>query len=178
VLLAIALAAGCGSRDTRPSVLTGAGAPATTATPPPAPPAETGPDISRLDEEGALGTDVYDADALSEGGPLADVRFELDSSALSEAARQTLAGHAAWLKSHPSARITVEGHCDERGTVDYNLALGEQRARAVREYLVDLGISPGRLRTLSFGKEKPLDPASNEAAWAVNRRAHFVVAGR
>ena len=117
------------------------------------------------------------ADANTEGGPLADIRFELDSSALSDAARQTLGQHAAWLKAHAGVRVTIEGHCDDRGTVDYNLALGEHRARAAKEYLVSLGVAPGRLRTLSFGKEKPLDPGANEAAWARNRRAHFVVAG-
>ncbi len=117
------------------------------------------------------------ADANTEGGPLADIRFELDSSALTDAARQTLGQHAAWLKAHAGARVTIEGHCDDRGTVDYNLALGEHRARAAKDYLVSLGVAAGRLHTVSFGKEKPLDPGSDEAAWAKNRRAHFVVAG-
>jgi peptidoglycan-associated lipoprotein len=117
------------------------------------------------------------ADANTEGGPLADIRFELDSSALSDAARQTLGQHAAWLKAHAGARVTIEGHCDARGTVEYNLALGEHRARAARDYLVSLGVATGRLHTVSFGKEKPLDPGNDDAAWAKNRRAHFVVAG-
>jgi peptidoglycan-associated lipoprotein len=117
------------------------------------------------------------ADANTEGGPLADIRFDLDSSNLSDAARQVLGQHAVWLKDHPRAQVTIEGHCDERGTVDYNLALGEGRARSARDYLASLGVDPGRLRTVSFGKEKPLDPSANEAAWSKNRRAHFVVTG-
>jgi peptidoglycan-associated lipoprotein len=134
--------------------------------------------VGRL-SDGALGSEAMmpPADANTEGGPLADIRFELDSSALSDAARQTLGQHAGWLKAHAGARVTIEGHCDERGTVDYNLALGEHRARAVMEHLVSLGVAAGRLHTVSFGKEKPLDPGSDEAAWAKNRRAHFVVAG-
>jgi len=179
VLLVAASLVACGGKK-RPPVLSGAGdASASTKAPPPAPePADTRPDVDRLADEGALGSDTLaPADANTEGGPLADIHFDLDSSALGDAARQTLGQHAEWLKAHPTARVTVEGHCDERGTVDYNLALGEQRARSAREYLVGLGVAPERLRPVSFGKEKPLDAASNEAAWARNRRAHFVVAG-
>jgi peptidoglycan-associated lipoprotein len=120
--------------------------------------------------EGAAGSDLS-----GEGGPLEDVHFDLDSSALTDAARATLEKHALWLQSHRDSRVTIEGHCDERGTVEYNLALGEQRARAVRDYLLSLGVSTTRLRTASFGKERPLDPASTEEAWAKNRRAHFAV---
>lgn len=175
VLLALGLASCHGGK--RPPALTGAqtGAPKA---PPTAPAADTGPDVGRLANEGALGSDVMPpADANSEGGPLADIRFELDSSALTDAARQTLGQHALWLKAHANARVTIEGHCDDRGTVDYNLALGEHRARAAKDYLVSLGVATGRLHTVSFGKEKPLDPGNDEAAWAKNRRAHFVVAG-
>jgi len=141
--------------------------------------ADTRPDVDRLANEGAYGSDLSmpGADMSTEGGPLADVHFDLDSAALNEAAQATLAAHAVWLKSHAGARVTVEGHCDERGTTDYNLALGEQRARAARDYLVGLGISANRLQAVSFGKEKPVDTSSNEEAWARNRRAHFVVAG-
>jgi len=144
-------------------------------------PADSGPDVGRLDSDGAYGSDLGampGADVSTEGGPLADIRFDLDSAALSEQARSILAGHASWLKTNGRSVVTVEGHCDERGTTDYNLALGEQRARAAREYLVGLGVSGDRLRAVSFGKEKPVDPASTEDAWAKNRRAHFVVAGR
>jgi peptidoglycan-associated lipoprotein len=144
-------------------------------------PADSGPDVGRLDSDGAYGSDLGSmppADMSTEGGPLADIRFDLDSAALSEEARSILAGHAGWLKTNSRSVVTVEGHCDERGTTDYNLALGEQRAQAAREYLIGLGISGDRLRAVSFGKEKPVDPASTEEAWARNRRAHFVVAGR
>ena len=94
---------------------------------------------------------------------------------LTDEARAILEKHALWLQNHRSAKVAIEGHCDERGTVDYNLALGEQRARAARDYLVSLGVAGDRLTTVSYGKERPLDPASNEAAWAKNRRAHFLV---
>ena len=83
--------------------------------------------------------------------------------------------HAQWLQQHPETRVTIEGHCDERGTVEYNLALGDLRSQSVREYLVSLGVAADRITTVSFGKERPLDAARNEAAFARNRRAHFVV---
>jgi peptidoglycan-associated lipoprotein len=177
--LAVAVAA-CGGGK-RPPALSTAPPPASAATRPsePAGVPDTGPDVGRLDNEGAIGSDLMpSADANTEGGPLADIRFDLDSSALNDAARQTLGQHFVWLKDHAGASVTIEGHCDDRGTVDYNLALGEQRARAAKDYLASLGVDPGRLRTVSFGKEKPLDPSANEAAWARNRRAHFVVSGR
>jgi peptidoglycan-associated lipoprotein len=177
VLLAVGLAS-C-HHGKRPSALTGAPGGSSSRMPPPiAPPPDAGPDVGRLANEGAIGSDVMPpADANTEGGPLADIHFDLDSSTLNDAARQTLGQHAAWLKAHAGARVTVEGHCDERGTVEYNLALGEHRARAAIEYLVSLGVAGSRLHTVSFGKEKPLDPGTGEAAWARNRRAHFVVAG-
>ena len=83
--------------------------------------------------------------------------------------------HALWLQGQRDARVTIEGHCDERGTVEYNLALGEQRARAVRDYLTSLGVAAARLKVVSYGKERPLDPGSDDAARARNRRAHFNV---
>ncbi|HEY6553594.1 MAG TPA: peptidoglycan-associated lipoprotein Pal [Vicinamibacteria bacterium] len=177
LVLAIGLAA-CGGGK-RPPALSGAPPPpSTTAAPEPAQPPDTGPDVDRLDNEGAFGSDLMpSADANTEGGPLADIRFDLDSANLSDAAREILGQHAVWLKDHARAQVTIEGHCDERGTVEYNLALGEGRARAARDYLASLGVDARRLRTVSFGKEKPLDPSANEAAWSKNRRAHFVVTG-
>jgi peptidoglycan-associated lipoprotein len=173
--LALGLASCHGGK--RPPALSGAPTGASTRTPPETPP-DAGPDVGRLANEGALGSELMPAaDANTEGGPLADIRFDLDSSTLSDAARQTLGQHAAWLKAHAGARVTIEGHCDDRGTVEYNLALGEHRARAARDYLASLGVASGRLHTVSFGKEKPLDTGSGEAAWARNRRAHFVVTG-
>jgi peptidoglycan-associated lipoprotein len=83
--------------------------------------------------------------------------------------------NAAFLKKNPKMKIQIEGHCDERGTVEYNLALGERRANNTKRYLVSLGITSDRISTISFGKEMPLDPGHNEEAWAKNRRAHIVV---
>ena len=106
---------------------------------------------------------------------LKDVLFEYDSAELSATMRASLEENADWLSRYPSVRILVEGHCDERGTVEYNLALGEGRARAVRDYLRDLGVGSGRMRIISYGKEFPLDPAHNEAAWRRNRRGHLEI---
>ncbi len=177
ILLAFGLSACHGGK--RPPALT-SGAPTsgstTTTTRTEAIP-DAGPDVGKLDNDAAFGSEMPAADANTEGGPLADIHFEFDSSALTDAARQTLGQHAGWLKAHAGTRVTVEGHCDDRGTVEYNLALGDHRARAVKDYLLSLGIAAGRLHTVSFGKEKPLDTGSGEAAWSRNRRAHFVVAG-
>jgi peptidoglycan-associated lipoprotein len=101
----------------------------------------------------------------------------LDSAALSAEATDLLQRHALWLKDHPGTRVTIEGHCDERGTAEYNFALGEQRARAVYDYLTSVGVQGTRLSTVSFGKERPLDPGQNEMAWAKNRRVHFAISG-
>lgn len=103
------------------------------------------------------------------------VFFELDSSAIGPEARTTLERQAFFLRKYPSVSVTVEGHCDERGTREYNLALGERRASAVRDYLVSLGIDPSRLTTISYGKERPVNPASTEQAWAENRRGVTVI---
>jgi peptidoglycan-associated lipoprotein len=110
---------------------------------------------------------------ITEAG-LERIHFEFDSFALSDAAKQTLNQNAEWLKANPTAKVTVEGHCDERGSDTYNLALGENRAKAAKNYLVTLGIAEDRINLISYGEEKPLDPASNEDAWAKNRRAEFV----
>ena len=112
---------------------------------------------------------------LNAEGHLKDVQFEYDSAMLSDTMRAILQENADWLSRFPSVRILVEGHCDERGTVEYNLALGEERARAVRDYLRDLGVGSGRMRIISYGKEFPLDPGRNEAAWRRNRRAHLEI---
>jgi peptidoglycan-associated lipoprotein len=132
-------------------------------------------DVQSIPNEGASGTDIAGGADFGEGGPLADIRFELDSAQLTDAARATLEKHALWLQGQRATTVTVEGHCDERGTTEYNLALGEQRARAAREYLVSLGVDPSLLRVVSYGKERPLDMGSDESAHARNRRAHFNV---
>jgi peptidoglycan-associated lipoprotein len=134
-----------------------------------------GPDVRPLEGDAMSGADIPGGTLVGEGGPLADIHFELDSAALTDGARGLLERHALWLQGQRDVRVTIEGHCDERGTVEYNLALGEQRARATREYLVSLGVAGDRLRIVSYGKERPLDPGSDEAAHARNRRAHFAV---
>ena len=106
------------------------------------------------------------------------VFFEYNSSAISTDAQHTLEKQAAWLKQYPNVNVTVEGHCDERGTREYNLALGERRALAAKTYLVSLGIPADRLRTVSYGKEFPFDAGHEEAAYVKNRRAHFVITAK
>ncbi len=103
------------------------------------------------------------------------VFFAFNSSELDEDARATVEGLAVWLNNNPAVTMTVEGNCDERGTREYNLALGERRASSVRDYLVALGINPSRLSIISFGKERPDVLGSNEYAWAQNRRDFFRV---
>lgn len=110
-----------------------------------------------------------------EGGPLKDINFAFDSYKLDSKAKDILKANADWLKANPNAKAQVEGHCDERGTNEYNMALGAHRARAGHDYLKGLGIQGSRLSTVSYGEEMPLDPGHNEAAWARNRRDHFNV---
>ena len=177
----IAMAIGCRGKKRPPAVTTDGGRVSAPAQPSPTPPAwpdvpvDPGPDVQPMAEDLARAEDFSVNDASGEGGPLADIYFDYDQARLSDEARATLEKHALWMQNHRAAKIAIEGHCDERGTTDYNLALGEQRARATRDYLVSLGVAGDRLTTVSYGKERPLDPASNEAAWAKNRRAHFVV---
>ena len=104
-----------------------------------------------------------------------DIYFPYDSAALTPEAQEVLRKKAAWLQENPTAKVTIEGHCDERGTNEYNLALGEARAQSTKNYLVDLGVSADRIGTISYGEERPLDPGTTEEAWAKNRRAHFVI---
>lgn len=103
------------------------------------------------------------------------IYFEFDSAALTPSAVAVLKDKAAWLKDHPQVNALIEGHCDARGTNEYNLALGERRAESAKAFLVNTGIAPSRLTTVSYGEERPLDPGNNEAAWAKNRRAQFVI---
>ena len=106
------------------------------------------------------------------------VFYAYDSSELRSDAQTGLQRNADLLRQYASWVITIEGHCDERGTAEYNLALGERRALAARDYLVTLGVPGDRLRTVSYGKEFPFDPGSDEEAWQRNRRAHFVITAR
>lgn len=132
-----------------------------TTTSQPAPAAPSGP---------AMDSSEYFNQVVGNG-----VYFSLDSYDLNGAAQATLRGQAAWLSQNPSRTIVVEGHCDERGTREYNLGLGERRANAVKDYLVTLGVPSSRVRTISYGKERPVCVASNEECWSRNRRGVSVV---
>jgi peptidoglycan-associated lipoprotein len=146
---------------------------------PPAPP-EPVPEPAVVPPEPVKEDTIASAslDDLNRNSPLQPLFFELDSSDVSAAGQATLNANAALLKKYPSWTVTIEGHCDERGTAEYNLALGERRALAARAYLVSLGISADRLRTVSYGKEFPFDPGHDDAAYAKNRRAHFVITAK
>jgi peptidoglycan-associated lipoprotein len=136
--------------------------------------------------EGADTTEVGGGEASSAGAgdigmAAADLRivyFAFDSYALTGDARGALKGNADWLKANPSARVQIEGHCDERGTTEYNMALGDRRANAVKGYLSKLGVDKSRMETISYGEERPSDPGHDEAGWAKNRRAVFVTLTR
>ena len=147
--------------------------------PPPAPdpplsePAVVTPSVA---SEGAIGS--KNLDDLNRASPLAPVFFALDSFEVSPEGRAVLQASAQVLRQQPTWQITVEGHCDERGTAEYNLSLGERRAVAAKTYLVSLGVAAERLRTVSYGKEFPFDPGHDESAWAKNRRAHFVITAK
>lgn len=137
-------------------------------------------DSSMLDS-----TEVYDRNVVDGPAPGTQQDFVVnvgdrvfygyDQSTLTPEGQRTLERQAAWLKQYPNNSVTIEGHCDERGTREYNLALGERRATAAKNYLVALGISPTRITTISYGKERPAVMGSNPSAWAQNRRAVTVV---
>jgi peptidoglycan-associated lipoprotein len=167
--------AGCGRKSTAPPPLPPAAPPAAPATPPPAPPMaeEVAP---QLDEYGRLKSMA--SDEIDRLGLLKDVRFDYDSADLRDADRQALSENAEVLKKFDFIRVTIEGHCDERGTVEYNLALGERRARVAFDYLASLGVPADRMKSVSYGKEIPVCQQSNEECWARNRRDHFAVTGK
>jgi len=104
-----------------------------------------------------------------------DIYFDFDAASLNASAQDVLQRKAMWLRDNQMVSVVVEGHCDERGTTEYNLALGDRRAQSTKAFLVDLGISPSRVTTISYGEEMPVDTGNNEEAWAKNRRAHFSI---
>lgn len=177
ILLLIALVAtfavSCKKKNdvmTEPEVTEPAPAPAPEPTPPPVevkepefkqpePPKEIEPTAAEINNSGALKT-VY---------------FEFDRSDLSEAARRTLQANSDWLKSNAKWNVVIEGHCDERGTIEYNVELGQRRAKAVRDYMATLGVTATRIRVVSYGEEQPVDRGHGESAWAKNRRAETKV---
>lgn len=112
---------------------------------------------------------------LNRMGVLQEIHFGFDSAAVESGQIPIVEANARWLADNPTARIIVEGHCDERGTRKYNMSLGQRRANATRDFLISLGVDPSRIEVVSYGEELPEDPASNERAWAMNRRAVFVI---
>ncbi|MFA6955823.1 MAG: peptidoglycan-associated lipoprotein Pal [Thermoanaerobaculia bacterium] len=145
----------------------------------PAAPATVEQPTDFVQEEPASEALPDDAEALNkmaqDKGWIRDAYYEYDSSSLTDQAREALQASSTWLKSNAQYGLIVEGHCDERGTEQYNLALGERRAYAAKEYLVSLGIDAARIKTQSFGEERPFDTGTTEAAYAKNRRAHLVL---
>jgi len=114
-------------------------------------------------------------DQINREKPLATIYFDYDSAAIRGDARAPMDANASWLKKFPTAKILVEGHCDERGTEEYNLALGEKRAKAAQDYLLSLGIGADRIKIISYGKSQPINPGHDESAWQMNRRAQFLI---
>ena len=156
-------------------------------TAPPAPPsplAEPESPVASVPLEPSVsGSDLADynarsLDEINRESPLLPVFYSLDSADVGGDTIATLQKNAEVLRQYPNWVVTIEGHCDERGTAEYNLSLGERRAQSARAYLVSLGIPADRLRTVSYGKEFPFDSGSSEEAWAKNRRAHFVVTSK
>jgi len=179
VILALAVTAACGKKKV--------------ATGPQPPPAEEAPVVTpnppapteRVEDRTPVAQPLADEsitnkslDDLNRDSPLKPVFFLLDSAELDESGRAIAQANAGVLKKYSTWGITIEGHCDERGTAEYNLALGERRAVAVKTYLSSLGVSADRIRTVSYGKEFPFDMGPSEDAWAKNRRGHFVITSK
>lgn len=154
---------GCAKEEPPPPTAEVQPRPAAPPPPPPPPAPAPGPSITQQAFQEFQNQDIY---------------FDFDKYDLRPDARTALDRKVTFLNQNSSVRSQIEGHCDERGTNEYNLALGERRANAAKQYLTTAGISAGRLSTISYGEERPLDPGHNEAAWARNRRAHFVITGQ
>jgi len=187
-LAALVIAAGCGGKKPpvtqpttqvpAPSPFPGAGGGASGGSTgsterPPAPPPV--PDSGSVSADPLAGKTPEE---INSNSPLKPVFFAFDSDELDDTARQALNQDAQVLKTYGTWMIAIEGHCDERGTAEYNLALGDRRALAARNYLISLGIGGNRIRTVSYGKEFPFDPGHTEASWAKNRRAQFMVTSK
>jgi peptidoglycan-associated lipoprotein len=179
VLAAMVSVSACGKKKptTAPAPAPAPAPPPTTpAPPPPPPPAPAPPAEKPLSEEEIFARKSL-ADLNAEK-PLGDAFFDLDSSQIRDDARPALQKDADWLKRWTSTKIMVEGHCDSRGTSEYNLALGERRAKAVQDYLVSLGVPADRVQTVSKGKEQPFCAEQNESCWQQNRRGHFIITAK
>ena len=173
-------AAACGGRNqqvavTPPPPMTAA--PAKPPAPPPPPTAPTAAPAPRALTEDELFAQKS-LEQLNKEQPLTDVFFDLDQSTIRQEGRASLTANADWLKRWTGTRISIEGHCDERGTAEYNLGLGERRANAVKAYLVELGVPGDRIVVVSKGKEAPFCTESNESCWQQNRRGHFIITAK
>ena len=183
VVTMVCVAAACGRK--KAPVLAPTATPAAETAPAPAPAAPAAapreervapiPSPPPIREETVSSSSLDD---LNRNSPLKPVFFPLDSSEINPAAKSALDADAALLRQNATWMVTVEGHCDERGTAEYNLALGDRRAAAAVAYLKSLGIAGERLKTVSYGKEFPFDPGHDETAWSKNRRAHFVITAK
>jgi peptidoglycan-associated lipoprotein len=187
VIVSLALVPACRSKKTVEPVThpaTAAEMPAPTVEPPPPPaPTTVAPPKDFVQEptvkEETLPSDIEELNRVAQQrGLIADAFFNYDESTLSAEAQSALQTSASWLKKNPQYNLLIEGHCDERGTEQYNLALGDRRANQAKEYLVTLGVDAGRIRTVSYGEERPFDPGHDESAWAKNRRDHLVLVGK
>lgn len=179
VLGAACVAAACHAHPPATAPTRPAAAATTVPAKPPAPPPPPSPAPSSAHTPSAQ--ELFDRTSLSDLNaehPLADAFFDTDESDLRDDARQALQRDAQWLAKWPSTKIEVEGHCDERGSAEYNLALGDRRAKEVSDYLESLGVSRARITTDSLGKEKPFCSGSTESCWAQNRRGHFVITAK
>ena len=148
---------------------------------PPAPPAPPPPPAAVAPPRALTEDELFAQKSLAQLNserPLGDVYFDLDESTIKDAAKAALSTNATWLKRWTGTRINVEGHCDERGTAEYNLGLGERRANAVKAYLVELGVPGDRVVIVSKGKESPFCTEKNESCWQQNRRGHFVITAK
>lgn len=175
------LVAACGKR-VQPATVPPSSAPVVEETPPPPPPPPVVETPTAPAPAAALTEDEMFArktlDELNAERPLANAFFDYDQWQVHEDARTGLQKNAEWLRRWPSTRVTIEGHCDARGTSEYNLALGDRRASAVRSYLISLGIAPDRLLVVSKGEEAPFCTSDTEDCWQQNRRGHFVITAK
>ena len=151
--------------------------------PPPPPQTQEQPPVERVEapvvQEPQLSEEELllqkSLDQINREKPLGTIYFDYDRAVIRDDARATLDANAAWMKKFRSAKVLVEGHCDERGTEEYNLALGEKRAKATQDYLLSLGVPADRMKIISYGKSQPVNPGHDESAWQMNRRAQFLV---
>jgi len=170
----LALAAGCKKKPPTTTPEAAPPPPPSVEAPPPAPTTAPAPPATR----GESDVMSQDLQTLNSKGYLKDGFFDFDKADLRDDARTALAADAEWMKQYASIKVLVEGHCDERGTEEYNLSLGQKRASAVKDYLVSLGIEGSRVNTVSYGKARPFCTDHDENCWQQNRRGHFVITGK